>query len=452
MKKIAFLLFASLLLFACKEKPTVDDIKEFEVTNTVLNLRLSSEGDQILYTPKEAYGKITWTSADEKVAAVDSKSGYVTPTGKGSTTITGTLANGFKAEVSVSVMTDQDYYTNPENFDLYDVIPLVGSYNTYYYPFSYYDEEKKERVPYTYGYITGDMNSPNASDLIDSCMSLKYYILNKETYMSGDGLAGEGGPMLLINTSALCWRPKNGGIGTMWSLGPVQICDLDTVIPRMPKYLNPATSDSAEFPFIPPMMSPVTKFDKDKYTEFTTLALFPQEGAPQPNRDAYAYNGHSYKGRKDALGDEVLYAWPVEDGLGPWTWGTLDGGFIYINNHPTDPQANIVTGYHIYGKFFGGSHLTGFKTEYKTPDDGPEYEKPGNYFVVEGEGEDAHYVLEDMVKFEFSKEVPQEAPQQVRKGVPMNVFMKQTMVNQALYLPLIQKVESRPTNTNMAFR
>lgn len=409
MKKFLILSAAILSLVACNEKPNNNEVTEFSISNNQITL-VAGKGEQILYLPVEAFKNLVWTSSDETVATVSS-TGYVTAISKGTATITGTLKNNnFSATANVSVESEQDYYIKTTVFDSYVFFADGG--NAYPYPFT-----NEDGTPLTYGDMVED---ESRTELIDSVYEYHFCLLNKNIYLSGDGqLVGEGGLALDYWTSFYyCAQAR-----TVFSLSTYRFEKMDTVLNQFDavdengnKYLK----------FTPPYSIPVSEFNEDMYVDYIAALL----NGDSPNAADYPYMGPENQNYGDAVfnkGAKIYCYRQYEDGLGSFVYGTVEQGAIRMMSR--EDRTYYADAYVLGGRLFGGLDITGLKLSLN--------EEDGNwYYVVEGEGDDAHLVMDDMVDYRFeqnvggSDEAPEYAP------VSVDAFRKQAAVNNAMYIPL----------------
>lgn len=424
MKKFLILSAAILSLVACKEKPNPDEVTEFTISNNQITL-VAGKGEQILYLPVEAFNNLTWSSSDETVATV-STSGYVTAISEGTAVITGTLTNNnFTATANVSVESEQDYYIKTTVFDSYVFFNDGGK--VYPYPF-----KNKDGNPLTYGDML-DPVDPNRAELVDSVYEYHFCLLNKNVYLSGDGqMVGEGGLALDYWTSFYyCAQAR-----TVFSLGTYRVENMDTVVN---KYDAVDNKGNKYLKFTPPYSIPVSEFDQDLYVDYVTALL----NDAQPSEADYPYMGPKNQNVGDGVynkGARINCYRQYTDGLGSFVYGTLEHGAITMLSR--EDRTYYADAYILGGRLFGGPDMTGLKLELN--------EEDGKwYYVVEGEGEDARLVMDELVEYNFEQNVgapEEEAPKYV--PVSVDAFKKQAAVNSAMYIPLRMMLDNNRLTVN----
>ena len=382
MKKIALFLVAVLALVSCgSEKNPQDELKEFKISDKSANISLRvATGHQILYSPEEAFGKITWTSSNAEVAKVDSK-GYVEAMSEGDATITGKLANGFTQEAKVNVVSDQQYFQ--DNTNLYLAIPWRFNQKGY-------DFKNEEGKPLTCGDIGANFpeGDPRLNMVIDTVYEFMYNIVDDGLYLGGDNrMTGIPGLCFSIWTSAFVSTQANA----FFALTTY------TVNSDIEGFMEQEGYDVEKMDFIPPCQILASRFDKDAYVEFFTKAFTGQE----VSRDDYVFMGYAENENfADKAAEVIQYVRNEEEGtLGGYTWGTLTKGAFRFDSHPNGSDL-IVSAYNISGEFFGGSrNPMGLKEIYLTVED-DDVEEDGWYLAQD---QDGNIVMEDFTEYTLSK-------------------------------------------------
>lgn len=400
------------------------EVKQFTISNTQITLRVN-KGEQILYSPTEAYGQLTWTSSNEQVAVVNTTTGFVTAVSEGNATITGTLKNGFTATAEVAVKSEQDYYKETTVFENYVYFQDGG--DTFYYPF-----KNKEGKPLTFGDVSPNEEDKGRTELIDSVFEYHFCLLNQSLYLSGEGsMVGSDGLAVDYWSSFYYSAQAN----TVFSLSRYDVAKMDTVLPKF---------DAQYLKFVPPYYIPASEFDQDMYLEYVTLLLTDQEpasrdypfmGPADQNPSSPVYN----KGVNLMCYRQFTDSQTGESYMGSFPYGTVEQGAIAMNGRPD--RTYYAQAYALGGRLFGGNDLTGLKTQYNQ-------EKETWEYVIEGEGEDAHFVMDELTSYEFVKEgsETQSAPQ--FQAVPADAFRKGAVINNAMYIPLRMMLDNNRLTVN----
>ncbi len=469
MKKVLFCLMAviAFAFTACNEQPqgpepgtgggqgTLDPNTEYSLTvnPTSFTLYVGEQG-RINYTlTPNADVAMEFVSSDENVATV--KAGMITAVAVGNATITVKVKghDEISATATVNVLDKSSAEAEFAKINFHSV-EFYGTYTSRSYPLEYTYTKVDEETGDTVEVTTDDINGDGTPDKAMECVM---YILSDGIYMDSYGLTGEQNYVITIRSVVpYVAATEEGGRPSVYPFNFYKLSDDEDeylVEHDGVDYLK-FTSDAAYFTGTHFNPAPYTKYHYKRF-----LGNWKDWPKDQAEFDAFVNEYGYWLGDYDSQvgflrvpeGSESYVQEPA---------GLIVGGngFIYTYEEKEDGSADYIMPYlDLELEFFTSIDNLGLATEQAKDENGnPIFYDPNTgeatlentgepyyTFVIDGEGDDATFVMGPTVKRKFYiNEYEQGAPRKAAPGKAKGISAKHLEANNLLNIPV----------TNILFR